>query len=660
MSSLRLNPLRAALAGIACLLLLIPSAGRAAKWKDIPPQLLALQSNPYEPGGSALIIFRDGDLRLFYASRSAWYDLEVYARIKIFTDEGKKYASVRIPYYQGQSIKNVKARVILPNGQQTDMPATQVITEQLSPGSGVVKFTIPGVAKGAIIEYQYLRTSENIVLLHTWVFESSDYTLSSTFMATVPKEFQYSGNYVNLTQEPEFSQTKWIDGRGTTYAWTLKNRPGVKEELFSRPAENLYAGIQFIITGYYDGRPPVQRLYDSWDRVANWTDNNYEYTGRRGAIPQVIQELTAGVTDPEEKIARIYDYVQRNIQLEDYTGININGKYSGGILASKKADHVDMNVLLCAMLQEAGFKAELALIATRDGQPFNSGFTSPIQFERWATYVQVAPNKTVWLDPVMTGTPYGILPWQDAGVPALPARGPDLVATPTSSFMNTETRTFTVSLSPEGHIAGSGKISASGQQAIHYRRDFAYAKPDEQEAALLEHLKEQVANVELTEFAYTDQITAAKPVEVSFSFSGNDYATVAGNRLLVNPALFERIDRDFLPATKRENPIQLGAASTVTDEVTIALPAGCTVEQLPSPVSLQSGFGRFLATYQKTPEGILYKRSFSITQPNGSVEAYAELRELFARISEADQQQVVLIQPEGTAATTTGSSDRKE
>ena len=56
-----------------------------------------------------------------------------------------------------------------------------------------------------------------------------------------------------------------------------------------------------------------------------------------------------------------------------------------------------------------------------------------------------------------------------------------------------------------------------------------------------------------------------------------------------------------------------------------------------------------MATYTEKPEGILYRRQFSITQPNNRAEFYEDLRAFFARISEADQQQIVLIAAEAEA-----------
>lgn len=640
------------LALIVCCAVLLPTASQAAKWEAIPPELLALKDNPYDPGAGALVVFNNGELRLFYQS-DMWIELEVYRRIKIFNDEGKRYATVEIPYYKEDIIRDIKARAILPDGTKINLDKQQIRDVPRFTGLGryasmafgkAKKFTIPGVENGAIIEYQYTLKSEYFTNLESWFFQGEDYTLSSTFKATVPKEFQYSGSFVNLTEAPNATVEKWVDGRGSTYTWTVKNLPGVKDEKFSPPARTLRAGMNFVLKEFYSKWQGFIHILDDWGRVVYYFGDDYHNCmGRRGQIATVVGQLTAGIEDPAEKTARIYDYVQRNIRHVNIRGVLPNNNYSGSILAGKQADSVDMNVLLCAMLDEAGIKASVAMLAPMDGMPLNMGFTSPVQFQRLITYVPFDNGQSAWLDPVMKGTPYGVLPWQDQGMQAFVVEGNGKFHTlPKTAHMNKENRKLTLTLDPDGNITGAGMISGTGQNAIRYRSRYAYEDADEQRDRFLSRIRAQVSGADLTAFAFQDQLTCANPVELTFEFSGADYATVAGKRLLVNMAMIERMDRDVLPAVKRVNPIMLGAVNATTDEVTITIPEGYTVEHLPPIKVLRSPFGRFMAVYTKKPEGILYKRMFSITAPYISAEFYDELRTFFDHISEADQQQIVL------------------
>lgn len=635
-------------------LLAIPRESAAIKWADVSPELLALNDNPYEPGAGALIVFNDANIQLFYGDY-VWIEMEVYRRIKVFTDDGKRYASVALNYASDEKISNVKARVTLPNGDTIELRENQIIDEARVSGAGRYasmvygrqkKFTIPGVVPGSIVEYQYLIKSERTGHLRSWYFQGSDYTLSSTLKATVPKEIQYSGAFINVREEPKSSVEKWVDGRGTTYTWRLDNLPGVKEEIFGPRLEAMRAGMNFVLTRAYSRRMGTMRhILDSWDQVTGaYADYYRSSMGKRGDIARVVNELTTSIADPTEKIAIIFDYVQRNIQYFDTRHVLTKGQYSGAILAGKQAENVGMNVLLCTMLDEANIKTSFAMLAPLGGPPLNQAISTPVQFERLITHVPMGDGTDIWLDPTVRGTPLGVLPWQDQGAPAFLLQGKgEFRELPKTSHLNKETRTLSLTLNAEGHVSGKGTVSASGENATRYRRQFAFSGEQERKDRFLKDLQEQVSSAELTSFAYEDQVLATKPVEISFTFSGIDYATVAGDRLLINPAVLDRFDTDVLVAGERRSPIMLGAVSSITEEVTIALPTGYDVEQKPSVVVQKSQFGRFIVTYTERNGKLIYKRMFTISKPNNGPEYYADLRALFDRISESDQQQIVLI-----------------
>src|SRR5262249_27688115 len=82
-----------------------------------------------------------------------------HRRIKVLTDEGRKFADIEIPYLVGDSrIENIQARTIRPDGSTVDFKG-QVFDRTAIKAKKVkvhVKaFTLPGVLKGSILEYSY-------------------------------------------------------------------------------------------------------------------------------------------------------------------------------------------------------------------------------------------------------------------------------------------------------------------------------------------------------------------------------------------------------------------------------------------------------------------------------------------------------------------------
>lgn len=624
-----------------------PASAFAEEWKRVQRELLGLSQNPFDPGSGALIVFNDGTLRVFYTG-DVWWELAIYRRIKIFNETGRDYATVTIPYRRWEKISDIRARVILRNGKTVDMNSNTVAD---LPGPDqywkIKKFTIPGVEDGAIIEYQFKNTSDNIAYLYPWFFQGYDYTLSSTLTATVPREFEYKGSYVNLTQQPETSSERWIDGRGTTYTWTVRNLPGIKEEPFSRPMRNRRGGMNFTWVSFNTNRGRYSIL-ENWNDVDDIYRKHYEdHMARRGAIPAVVDSLTDGITDPARRAERIYDFVQRNIRYTPTSFIGSTGNYSGRILARKRAESIDMTVLLCTMLDQAGIRAHPAMIAPIDGMPFNRSVPTPVQFERLVTYVPVEDGEGIWLDPTFKGTPFGVIPWQNQGVSALVLNGSGVITTtPSTVHMNQEEREFTLRLDADGSVSAEGTISASGEMATEYRRSYAFNNDEEQEEAFRSQLQRYVSDVSLDRWVFNDQSGGAAPVTMAFSFQGTGLGTPAGNRLLVSPTVFGRIDEEVLPDANRESAVYVGPVVRTLDRVTLIPPDGFAIESLPTPILLRAPFGQFMASYEKTPDGIVYTRQYALNHALIRARLYQELRSYFNRISESDQQQVVLIEQE--------------
>src|SRR5271168_3928739 len=93
------------------------SGGSPAKddWLPVPPEDLALKDNPVSPGAHAMILYRENSID---AKQSSYIE---YDRIKIFTEEGKKWGDVEIQFNKNSvDIKDVRARTIRPDGSVVD------------------------------------------------------------------------------------------------------------------------------------------------------------------------------------------------------------------------------------------------------------------------------------------------------------------------------------------------------------------------------------------------------------------------------------------------------------------------------------------------------------------------------------------------------------
>lgn len=84
---------------------------RGAEWLPVTADELQMTREPKAPGAAAIYLYTQVDRD---DTDSVTYN---YTRLKILTEEGRKYGNVEIPYIKGvDSIKSIEARTIRPDG----------------------------------------------------------------------------------------------------------------------------------------------------------------------------------------------------------------------------------------------------------------------------------------------------------------------------------------------------------------------------------------------------------------------------------------------------------------------------------------------------------------------------------------------------------------
>jgi hypothetical protein len=94
----------------------LPVVVFAEDFQPIPPEELKMTSEPLAPGAQAVMLYRQVDRN----DNNPPYENN-YVRIKILTEEGRKYANIEIPFIKGtEDVKNIRARMVKPDGSIVD------------------------------------------------------------------------------------------------------------------------------------------------------------------------------------------------------------------------------------------------------------------------------------------------------------------------------------------------------------------------------------------------------------------------------------------------------------------------------------------------------------------------------------------------------------
>ena len=138
---------------------------------------LQMKSCSFEPGASAMNLFdvEETELTIInqYISRLT---TERHVRIKIFSEQGYKYASVKIPYFSKKGVAKIKdLSGIVYNLDPSGIVVTQKLEkkdffkEKAEENIGVINFTFPNVKPGSVVEFRYTRIEKNVWNIQPWM-----------------------------------------------------------------------------------------------------------------------------------------------------------------------------------------------------------------------------------------------------------------------------------------------------------------------------------------------------------------------------------------------------------------------------------------------------------------------------------------------------------
>lgn len=312
MSSSRVVPAHSLWISLSFLLFLgLQSAAFASVgFQPVSPEELKMTSEPKAPGAMAIILFREVDRD--DSPRTAHED--VYFRIKIFTEEGRKYADVEIPFDREMgNIGNLHARTIKPDGSIVSFSG-QVYEKTIVKARGVKylakTFTLPEVEPGAIIEYYYTTNLSDQYIGYTshWMLSDELYIKHARFSLrpydgdNPPLSLRWTWN--NLppgTPSPAQGSNRVIN-------LETSDIPAFQTEDYMPPENELKSRVDFIYS-----EDPFEKDPDTyWKKRGKKLNGQMEsFVGKRGAMEQALSQIVSPGDSPEVKLRKIYARVQQ-------------------------------------------------------------------------------------------------------------------------------------------------------------------------------------------------------------------------------------------------------------------------------------------------------------------------------------------------------------
>jgi len=627
-------------------------------WQPIDPADLKMTSEPKAPGAPAIYLYRQVD-RNDASRATSEYN---YVRVKILTEEGRKYANIEIPYLKEQAgitISNIRARAIRPDGSIVNFDG-KIYDKTIEKTKGVKTlaktFSIPDVQVGSIVEYHWTYDfSDNYIFNSYWAISDELFTRFAKFSlkpyAQWAVRWTWPAGLPPGTEPPKEDPDKVV-------RLTAKDVPAFQVEDYMPPENELKYRVLFIYSEDGFEQDP-DKFWRKFGKKQN--DRLESFVGKRKDLEAAVSQIVSPSDSSDVKLRKIYARVQqiKNLSYETRKSEQELKRdkqkkidNAADILKNGYASGYDITWLFVGLARAAGFDASGILVSTRNDYFFNDKRMNSNELNSNVAVVKV-DSKDVYCDPGSLLVPYGLLPWYETTVKGLKLDrdGGAWIETPLPPSSDSEIkRTANFRLTDEGALEGKVTLSFTGLEAISRRREY-YNQDDQARKKYLEELLKAyvpaASEVELTR--QPEWTSSEPPLAAEFDVKIPGWASGAGRRALLATGIFAADEKHMFEHSDRVNAVYFAFPFRKIDDVTIELPLDWKVDRVPKDLDQDAHAAEYVLKVEQKNGTVHISRTLRSDLIMVPKDAYPSLRGFYQAVKSGDEQQIVL-QPGASAA----------
>ncbi|WP_190811267.1 transglutaminase domain-containing protein [Flagellimonas sp. S3867] len=638
---------------VSALLLLIftPSVAQEIKFGQIEKAELEETEYVNDESASAVILYKHRNTYLLSNNGVSRLVTEIHEKIKIYRNDGFDYATEEINLFKSgnddEQVKKIKAVTYnLENGKiiESELQKEEIFKTEASPNYNQVKFTMPNVKVGSIVEFTYKVTSPFIWNIDEFRFQ---YDIPVKWMKAeirTPKGFRFKQTpkgFQNVYPKTYTKQDNRIGMEVVVREYNIHNMPALQQESYVDNIDNYRSGVVFELVsvdfpGYFRS---YSRTWGDVAKVIGGSDDYKNQLDRTRSFDDEIDALLEGKESQEDKMKAIFKYVKDNI-----TWNGVDGKYFyHGIkktLSEKKGNSADINLLVVAMLRYAGIDSNPVVISTKDNL---IPFFPTINRLNYVLAYAVIDEKQYFMDATEEFSDLNVLPTRDYNWKGILIDNNKKVwkqidiASPGKS---TSFYVMDINLQDDGSCEGTCKTRFNRHSAMSFRKKYNGQDVD----TYLTSKENKLSNIEIDNYTVKNADSHEGNVSESFDFFDDYGADAIDGKLFLKPLGFLSMKENPFKKEKREYPVDFGYSFKDTYMVNINIPEGYKVEHAPESVvvSLPEKLGTFRYIVAQAPEKVSVRVNFEINREMIASDSYPFLREFFKQIIAKESEQLIL------------------
>ncbi|MEQ1587764.1 MAG: hypothetical protein ABL895_17900 [Cyclobacteriaceae bacterium] len=585
--------------------------------------------------------------------------LEYHVRIKILSKQGLDQANFEISLRKGErgkekirmveavTFNNVDNKI-----KETRMNQNQIFTSSANQYWDDYKFTLPEVTVGSVLEVRYILESPFIFNFWPWKFQSDIPKVKTEFWARIPGNYIYNMSlkgFLKLSKnESSLISDCFTPGHYKAdcafYKYNMVNVPAFVEEDYMTAKSNFISSINYELSEVrqFDGR--VVKYTKTWKDVDKEMNQDEDFGSQikkgRNIWESKVAAISVTEQDPLKKASLVYNLIKDWFVWNDHYG-----KYAESGLKkafeSRKGNVGDINLSLIAALQEAGLPASPVILATREAGLPNQLYPIISEFDYVVAYLELGGEKFL-VDATEPLLPFGVLPERCLnGKGRLIGKKEEESTWVDITPREKQKQQIVLNLRLDGKkFVGDMTIKSYGYEGFEKRKDI---NSEESVEKYKEKLEKSFEDFTILKYEVENHLDLTQPLIEKFQIETSLETTDPGT-LYLNPFFVGRWKKNPFISSQRLYPVDFGAPLETTFLLNLDYPETYEVDDMPqgSALVLPQNGGRYSFNITNPVNKISMTSIISLAKVVYTSAEYHNLKELFSRIIDTHQSQIVL------------------
>lgn len=618
------------------------------RFGKVSEEELQMERYDRDPDAEAVILYEE--LRTYFLIGNQFTRMtDYFIRIKVLKAEGKEYADINLPYvFQRENYANLDAVAYnLVDGKivKTPLKKQYLFREEVGDEQWMLKFSIPEVREGTVIEYRYRMNSDFVTYIPSVVVQHDIPTVRMKATVEIPEYLRFNVNTkgylsINMRENTIAGRIAGTDVPYNVREITTEGRdiPALKKEPFVWNRNEFRSMIDFELSQIAMPFSDVQNFSLTWKDVNEaLAETDFNSNIRMG---NPFKEETAAIVArnlaPRQTLHELLRLVQSHMKWD--------GKYR--LMSSSPRNAADkgtgnsaeINSVLMAAVKDAGFDVVPLLLNPRSRGRLPLAHPSFDGISTFILRVTLDDGKFAYLDGTDPDSDVDLLPTDllvdrariygvsgDVGWCDLSRLAPG------NTHIN-----MTLGFDPELSVHGRITERYTNVPALRCSSAYGDARSEEEYVEALEE-EHHIRIDSLT-------INGLRSAHLTQEFTMTREPETAGDFIYLNATIIPFLTENPFKSPERKYPVEFDNPASYTMQGVLRLPEGYVVEELPRAARFNAFDGDITCFYmaQATNGVIQFNMRFNQKRLIFLPEEYADLQAFYGAVVNICNSRIVL------------------